>query len=313
MEYRKMILLFIVIISAISCKNMKTKYHSTNKKLDYIPYYLKVYEADSLFYKNDYSQSFNLLDSLFTKYKPLNIEGYYEYEIYLHLLVHLNKREDYSKEIKKLIQDFGYKNEQIKNDSILNVALSKSAKLTKKEMANLEKEYIASLDLKFREQITKMNYLDQNVRKSYLIENKEVAMRKVDQKNDSIMKNYILKLGFPGVKKIGVYQISEKDTSDVALSILFNHFSYNGSYDFYKKELIKYIKNGECNPAIYASLIDRWHSINNDELFYYYRWHTEIKKLDSSQYPKINKRRISIGLPTIEQEQFWFKRLNINY
>jgi hypothetical protein len=78
----QLILLFTCIITLLlSCKSSYTRIG--DKNANYIPYYLKVNEADSLFLVGNYQKSHKILDSLFQKYEPANTDRFYEYGVYL--------------------------------------------------------------------------------------------------------------------------------------------------------------------------------------------------------------------------------------
>ena len=65
---------FLISISFISCKSYQ-KIGGENS--NYIPYYLKVYEADSLFLVKNYSLAYDKFDSLFKYYEPINMPLYF--------------------------------------------------------------------------------------------------------------------------------------------------------------------------------------------------------------------------------------------
>ena len=71
---------FLISISFISCKSYQ-KIGGENS--NYIPYYLKVYEADSLFLVKKFSLAYEKYDSLFKYYEPINMPLYLECENYI--------------------------------------------------------------------------------------------------------------------------------------------------------------------------------------------------------------------------------------
>jgi hypothetical protein len=103
-------ILFSGLIVMISCKSKVLERNvAINEKaeVNYIPYYLKVNEADSLFLVGDYRKSHHILDSLFKKFEPLNQESYKEYFIYLTNKLVLNDFDKIDLILKKAIQVFG--------------------------------------------------------------------------------------------------------------------------------------------------------------------------------------------------------------
>lgn len=106
------ILLGIMVTALASCKSSYTIIGDENA--NYIPYYLKVYEADSLFIVGDYERSYEILDSLFKKYEPIEIQGYYEYSSYVFSAVLSGKNKNLKKLAKKgYINNGGLKTQQV--------------------------------------------------------------------------------------------------------------------------------------------------------------------------------------------------------
>lgn len=293
-------IIFIITFAIVSCKTSYTKIG--DKNANYIPYYLKVYEFDSLYYAGNYFQYKKEMKKLFKKYEPINTTSYWEFEKFLKASILVNKNENFNKEIKTLIVDFGYSNNEIFKDSTLSIAL-KTSKFSDNFLKKLENKYTSSLDNELIVMLNKLEFNDQEIRQrqGLSLSEREPLMKQVDQKNDSIVKNYFISKGFP----------SKKIIRDFSFGLLFNHFSYNGSYEFYKKELPKYVKNGTCDPRNYAMLIDRWHLINNGEPYYYNTWFDKIKAVekDSLKIIEINERRLKDGLPSINQEKIVFERM----
>ena len=293
------IIFLVITLLIVSCKSSYTEIG--DKKANYIPYYLKVYEVDSLFYSGNYADYKNELESLFSKYEPLNITSFNEYENYTKSLISLNKAKKHKRELKTLISNFGYKYEDLLKDSILSIAL-KNSKMSTNYLNKLEEKYKKGLDAEFIKTLKKIEFDDEEIRtrQGLTLEERKPLMIEVDKKNDSIIKNYILNNGFPRKEKV----------DNFSFDLLFNHFSYNGSYDFYKKNLPQNIKNGTCNPNDYAALIDRWYRINKGEPFYYMTWISKLNEIenDSEKFKQINSERKKIGLPSIKQKKALLQR-----
>lgn len=85
---KNIIVVIGVFVILISCKSSYT--HIGDKNANYIPYYLKVNEADSLFLVDEFDKSHKILDSLFQKYEPANTDNFYEYGTYLMSCVAVN-------------------------------------------------------------------------------------------------------------------------------------------------------------------------------------------------------------------------------
>ena len=99
-KMKKIVFLMVVVsLGLFSCKSNYTRIG--DKNANYIPYYLKVYEADSLYIIGEYKNSYKILDSLFKKYEPINMPIYFEYEQYIKLANRFDKKT--KKNIKKII------------------------------------------------------------------------------------------------------------------------------------------------------------------------------------------------------------------
>ena len=98
------ILFFLISIFLISCKSYQK---IGGKNSDYIPYYLKVYEADSLFTLKDYQGSYKILDDLFKKYDAKNTVSFYEYGTYLASCLMTGNTENIDIKVRKSYRDFG--------------------------------------------------------------------------------------------------------------------------------------------------------------------------------------------------------------
>ncbi len=113
-------ILFLVFISFFSCKSKFIQ-----KEVNYIPYYLKVYKADSLYIVKNYKESYNVLDNLFKEYDPIQMTNYYEVTKYYQLKIILNKKIEL-KEFCKLISKYRLIDITLKNDSVFNIYYKKT-------------------------------------------------------------------------------------------------------------------------------------------------------------------------------------------
>lgn len=297
-------LLFILCITLFSCKSNFTKIG--DKKANYIPYYLKVYEADSLFLTQNYSQSFKKLDSLFKKYEPINMVLYFEYENYIKSGLLSKQKKSFRTNYKNLFLKFGYNYSDVLSDSILKKGISNTF-ISEKKAKKWHNLYISRLDTVFRNKINAMNYEDQKVRNIKPLDWSRIE--RVDLANDSILRSYIQKNGYPNFKKVGTFRkLSETEKfKSVGLDVLINHFtSYQESALFYNTTLFDFVKNGTCPPKDYGDFMDRYYNkFKNTSYFYFitddfnFKWNKDLVK-------EINSRRRKNGLPSIEYHELWF-------
>jgi hypothetical protein len=300
---KKIFIIFIVTI-LFSCKSNYTRIG--DKDANYIPYYLKVYEADSLYIVGNFDKSYKILDSLFKKYEPININTYNEYLIYTKLKV--LKNNNIKKDLIKLIQEFGYYRDILQEDSILKNKLEQY-EFNDKLIDKMEKNYLNKININTRLIISKMDYEDQKAR------NERNNIVKIDKKNDSILRNLILNNKFPNQKYTGKYHIGRNIQDYNGLDLIINHMGYyQESFEFYKKYLKELMQKGNCPPFLYATLIDKKSVIDNKLPFYYSKYLNDLNNLLKSKkdYNTIDKERKLVGLPSVQQEIMWYKKMNIN-
>ncbi len=300
------IFIFFVITS---CKSNYTRIGDRNA--NYIPYYLKVYEADSLYLVGDYKSSYKILDSLFKHYEPINMPIYSEYEQYIKLSYSLNKKT--KKELRNLSKYYNYSIDDIKQDSILYLVLGKS-KISEKKITKWHNQFEKKIDTIYRNLIHRMNLKDQMIRKNVDVNWDNV--KKVDLENDSILKLKLSLLGFPNIKKVGNYKkmTSEISTKDVSLDVILIHLSVdNNIFESYKKILFEYVKKGYLPPKTYANVVDKNYYINNKNSYYHFMFSNfNYSEMDEIIRNEINIKRKSAGLPCIDYDSLFIKKRIFN-
>jgi len=329
---KKIIFTSFTLILLISCAP-KHIIEKRQKSLNYIPYYLKVYEADSLFYTNNYTESYAILNYLFKTYKPVNMLAYREYETYVRLAVLLNKKLD-KKTVLNLFSDYGIVLQQVKKDSLLNVAINKT-KITNKDLELERKKYLSKLDFALRKQIIEMVNYDQEFRRKALQEKGRIdsldviQLQKIDSVNFVELKRILDKqmpnenaIGKSDLNGVGNYELTD-------IFPLVNHLSHNHSYYKYlKNKLLFYMKKGKADPYLLAVLSDAKYTqfINYKDIYikdslnatyrnsinslYFFGRYDVMSKFNTKLHQVINLNRKKIGMPSIEQELFWRAKFN---
>ncbi len=296
-------LILLVFFGFISCKSTYTRIG--DKNANYIPYFLKVYEADSLYLAGNYERSYQILDSLFKNYEPINLSLYFEYEKYIKRSAQFNKVKN--EDVKKIVKFYDYRIEDIKKDSLLNLAFNKT-KFSEKKINRLHASFTKKVDTVYRNLINQMNFRDQKIRLYGEIDWSEV--RKVDLENDSLLKVQLEEKGFPNIKKVGSWKRikSEMDGKNVDLEVIINHLSSYDSFDYYKVKIDSFVKMGLCAPKVFGRFVDKKSLKDNKESYYYLiPFDLNIKKIKGEGLIKeINTRRKKVGLPSIEYDLYWY-------
>ena len=289
------LILFLTFL--VSCKSGYTKIGSANS--NYIPYYQKIYEADSLYVVGNYDQSYRVLDSLFKLYEPINTFRLREYETYCILSRLMNKKLK-SKDFFKLVSKYGYDETWMTGDSTLNSyykSISNSENLYK---AGREK-YLKSIDLELRAKIVNMVVEDQKYRTGNSTP-EILALRQIaDSTNEQEVRKIFNDVGYPNEKIIGNYTI---DKSHVLINPILYHTSTSTNKEYFFSKVLEYTRQGRVEPFVYAFMIDRYNLFQFDKQLY--GTFTDRVILSESE---INKNRHTIGIPSLGYEDWKYKIL----
>ncbi|UOX34313.1 hypothetical protein LXD69_02065 [Flavobacterium sediminilitoris] len=250
---KSLVLLFLLII-LFSCKSTYTKIG--DKDANYIPYYLKVYEADSLFLVENYQESYKILDSVFKRYEPISLEGYVsEYGDYLASAVMTGNTKNFRKKVIYGFENFG----SIDNSKIdtyrYTDTIIKIAKITSEEIDSLVQKYNSKLNLSLRNELLQMIKEDQFIRKNG-VENEIVEIEKMKiahrKKMDAIFSTY----GYPSYGLLGINKGYEFEDV-VVFHILLLHQD-NNYLEKIMPFLLESVKQGKMFPEDYAIVYDRY-------------------------------------------------------
>jgi hypothetical protein len=290
------LILFVLLILVFSCKSNRQviEKNVVEKEVNYIPYYLKVYEADSLYIIKDYKKSFKILDSLFNIFQPKNTFRINEYETFCKIKIIL-KKNLVKNDFVKLMSQYGYSKIWIESDSILNLFFDSKKDIQKKY--NLYRElYLQKINLDLRKKIVMLVEEDQK----YRIGNKNsntVNMRRV---TDSVNEIEIIKIfdtyGYPNIDLIGNYTIDDKE---VLVDPILYHTSTSKNNQYFLTKIFEYVRKGKADPSTYAFMVDRLKLHRKENQNY----GTFENKINSST-KVINENRRNIGLPSINYESW---------
>lgn len=272
----KKIIFYFFILQIISCSSVRND--------NYIDYYPKVYEADSLmlFAKNN-KLAFKKYKQIFKTYPPKNTEFYDEYENYIKLGFDLNKNFGGRKSVENLIKLNAGWWKYKKDDSILTKIYRKYS-FDEKQVNAIISDWNSGLNHTLIDSISLIKKRDQ------LFRGKKEQER-FDKINETSLMNIFETYGYPNYNKIGVFNSDDKNLNLISV---INHMSNSSNYDYFEKKLLEFVKNEECDPIIYAMFIDRKKSLTNSEMQYGV-WTNKI-----SDTITINKHRKSIGLPSFQ-------------
>lgn len=310
----KKIAIISLVLIIISCSS-KQKFASEKKQeaLNYIPYYLKVYEADSLFTLKDYQGSYKILDDLFKKYEAKNTVSFYEYGTYLASCLMTGNTENIDVKVRKSYRDFGVL-VVLGLDSQKHIDdLIKLSKITPSEIEELKEEYLNSLNQPLISKLTQMLNEDQSVRQNYSLEGMLFYVKKHKKELDSIF----LSSGYPSDNEVGqdiFFDVHNIKNKRPRFEVILTHISKEAdSKDFEElnNKLLSYLKNGTCAPHDYATYYDSNLWVTKNQQKYGTIGGEDIEKTLPLLNPKkIDSIRKSVGLPS---KNYLIWRDKINY
>jgi len=290
---KKSVLIIFIGLMLFNCSFKKDELKS-NEKINYIPYYLKVYEADSLFLIKKHKNSYQILDSIFEKYKPLNQTTIFEYETYVKLSFLFDKKKSsMNAKFEKLISEFGYDKSYFKEDDVLN---NLYIKLNDKLYDSLRKSYLSSINLSLRDSVFDMKTLDQKYRYN-VDDNKNVFEKRknVDSINAEKLRSIFNRNIYPNESVIGNYSVDYRFTPTILTILLHTNDSIRKEY--FLPKLNKFVREGKCSPLVYGLLLDQISNYNNENQKY---GTYNTNQIELEKYNSLNRNRKNIGLPSIE-------------
>ena len=310
----KKITFISLVLIIISCSS-KQKFASEKKQeaLNYIPYYLKVYEADSLFTLKDYQGSYKILDDLFKKYDAKNTVSFYEYGTYLASCLMTGNTENIDIKVRKSYRDFGVL-VVLGFDSQKHIDdLIKLSKITTSEIEELKKEYLNSLNQPLISKLTQMLSEDQSVRINYSPEGMAFYEKKHKKELDSIF----LSSGYPSEKELGqdiFFDMNNIKSTIPHFEAILIHISKEANKEGFEElnnEIVTYLKNGTCKPLDYATYYDSNLWVTKNQQKYGTILGEDVEnRIPLSNPKKIDSIRKSVGLPS---KNYLIWRDKINY
>lgn len=269
-----------------------------HEEVNYIPYYLKVYEADSLYLTGNYERSFQILDSLFREFEPLNYE-YNELETYIKASYLTSNNENTKKYFEILISTYGLRKEFIKEDRLMYLAFN-SLNFDSKTIDELEKLYLSNVNYELRDLISEMVYKDQLHRQKGTV-NKD-SMRKIDKENELKLIEIFNNYGYPN-EKIGckVKVKNRQHNQETNISILLMHTDDSIRIHYFLPKILDFVKKGDVTPSIFAKLTDQLYLYNDQKQIFGTYSNSPL------QYGKrtTDSLRKSIGLTSYKEYDKW--------
>lgn len=273
-------LYFFLALCLLSCKK------------NYIPYYNKVNEIDSIYrLANNPKLAVKEYRELFKKYTPKNQERIEEYTTYIRLADQYHEDFGGKESLYHLISLLAPYGDQYKSYLTLFNKYGIDNNTVEQKIADwkkdLNKRLIDSFAIAFKR--------DQQGRPFDTLQVKRNV-----EKNAQLLKWTFEKYGFPSKDKIGSFP----------MLTLISHMSDSKTfYPYLETKILEYVKSGDCPPLDYSLLVDG-NKFTFGKNTYYGMGRSFLAKIDSVT---VNRHRKSIGLPSLKHtailKRDFFKKL----
>lgn len=293
MKFLNFYLVSIILFLFASCKS-SIQNNVVGSEINYIPYYTKAYKADSLFLTNNFEKSYNLLDSLFKVYKPVNTRNVNEYGVYIASAVMSNHLDKIDDKIRYGIINCGSVSFfHPQSDTIQKKIYLETTKITREEFKDLYDKYKKNnVSPELDTLLVKMYDEDQEARNPEL---NTGLMRFYEKKHKKKIQYILKKYGYPNYTK--VCYMHNKIGIPADFMVLMLHQSIKVKNGFLKF-LYDNLKKGIVSPEEYANIYDKIY-LEKKESFYGMFPGTKLL------HPKsIDSIRKTIGLPHFGYERW---------
>lgn len=285
----------IVLISCSSKKNMAAgnQEKQVTQELNYIPYYLEIYKADSLMVMKKDEEAFQKLDSLFKIYPPINQERYSEILNYILLSEKLKKNINAKPYLESLIKDWGVTVKELKRENALTQILKNNFSDT--ELLALEQQHHENIDWEYRKILKEMSIIDQSSRSKQ-------EEPQVDEDNIRKLIHLIRTKGYPDIPTVG-----RIGNEKIMLPVMYHHFARADEYKEFRELLLENIKKGKATPFEMKMLtLGKYELVYQQKYFEQTTRDTIRSRGITTHYPKdtFKIRRRNIGLPSLEYDQW---------
>ncbi len=279
------VFIFFLISTSLSSQNFEQNYISSG-------YYKKIYEADSLFLEKNYKDSFKILDKVFSKFEPVQLQNYQEYTTFVKLAFILGKKKKFINGVKELVKKYGYTEEQLLKDDILSNIFD----MTEIDLKILREEFLSNSSIALKDLILEMKNNDQINRGSFgIYQNNKKKQDSLDKKNALTLMSIFESKGYPNFTKLGLNPMVASIEYDITSILLHINDSLRDNY--FLPKIYSFVKQGKCDPQVYAGMYDKL-QINSGKKQKYYTFLKSSNKIEIKNFgiEALDNERESIGL-----------------
>ena len=286
----------------IACLFILWFFTSCNRKCDYIlNYYPPVYKGLIEYEKGNPEKAYFFLKKSFKACPARNTRTLNEIDIMAFTSARLNHNKTCYKMLKKQLNN-GFTLSKYTNDSIFNSFFS--TKLGLKLIQRSDKivsAYSSTIDTSIYNNILEMSCADQKYRGS------------VEQKSlDSINEKKLIEI-FETNKYPKESLLRYKSNSFVDIHTILLHTKDSIRLNYFLPKIKEFIIEGRCDPYVYATLYDQYYLYNGLPQIYGTYKNRDRTLSKHIAIDEMNKNRLSIGLPTLEDELILHELKILNY
>ncbi len=303
----KIFLVFLLIFNVNKTILNAQNTANCNYITDYYPDMYKAFYAYKV--EKDIDKAYKMLTKLKNKCELIRTPAYNEIELYLRLAMEKKDYKNAAGVCRKLVKDYAFPWDEVplKMDGKKLIDSIEYAVLHKQSLQQQDTTLVNLLKLMIDEdlQVRHFFYRKVPVTNEDSIKNANDLVKKSDSINNIRLKYIFQKWGCPSVALTGG-RIPLSSTIDIML-IHLSHLDTN----YYHNTIAKFVQEGKCPPYYLGLMVDRWNYKNfiyNTTGTVYDKDGNVIKTPPDLifDYPNLDKRRVSIGLPPSEMyEKMW--------
>lgn len=264
-------------------------------------YYQLIYEADIAYLSGDKEGAYQKIKQAENVCPLIEQEIYYEISHYIELLCERDQFEKAIQYISLLVGDYGYLPEQFEKENYFqSLSVHTDWNILKQQLTGLSEAFYNKVDTLLVVELKTMTRNDQIVRKERKenLTDKEYwqQMRTTDAVHEIRTKEIFETYGYPNQRLIG-----HKNTLWWSgINTMLMHFS---DTTYFPRILLNYAENGECSPLVLANFVDsNCRSKPNKDKFIY-GIYSNVSDEELWDCANLDKRRLSIGMPTRQMQQ----------
>lgn len=283
--------MILISLSLFSC----SKEDSCNYIYDYYPFMIK---GEIFYERGELNKAYNSYHKAFCKCTPRNTKGYYEIDKMARICAKKGLIDEAISMIELQIKN-GFTIKKYSEDILFELIFKSPQGV---ELLNkydvLRQDYLNGINKELVNRLILMSQKDQQYRGMGLYQKKREEQELIDAENEKYIFNIFENYGYPE-EHITRYSHSEI----IRLETILLHTNDSIRNAYFLPKLKEFVHAGKCDPKIYAKVADQL-LLYNGLPQKYGTYTTKSGALSNfANLEELNKSRISIGLPTLEDKE----------